>query len=40
MLMVEREAWRKSEWVIVYANANEGVREFPVREKRQGEAEL
>jgi hypothetical protein len=40
MLMVEKEARRKGESVIVYANANEGERAFQIRELRQGEAEL
>lgn len=38
--MVEREAWRNSESVIVYPIANEEEREFRIMEKRQGEAEL
>jgi hypothetical protein len=37
--MVEREAWRKGESVIVYTIANEEEREFRVSERRQGEAE-
>lgn len=39
MLMVEREARRKDESVIVYPIANEEERKLRIRERRQGEAE-
>ena len=39
MLMVEREAWRKGESVIVYSSVNEGEWDFRIMERRRREAE-